>query len=52
MLSENTGTTYILNAAKIWQVIVRETTLQLNKVFFEKTFLLLIAFDSQTVWAE
>lgn len=27
MFSENTDTTYILNAAKIWQVIVGETIL-------------------------
>lgn len=49
MFSENTGATYILNAAKIWQVIVEETIIQLNKVFFERGFVLLMAFDSQTI---
>ena len=47
MFSENTGTTYILNAAKIWQMIVGETILQLNKFFFQKGFVLLMDFDSQ-----
>lgn len=49
MFSENTGTTYILNTAKIWQVIVGETILQLNKVFLKRGFVLLMAFDSLTV---
>lgn len=47
MFSENTGTAFVLNIAKIWQVIVGQTILQLNKVFFEKS--LLMAFESQTL---
>lgn len=53
MFSENTGTAYILNTAKIWQAIVGETILQLKKVFFlQRVLVLLMAFDSQTLWAE
>lgn len=50
MFSENTGSIYVFNAAQIWQVIVIETILQLNKVFSEKSFVILMVFDFQTLW--